>query len=130
MEHGEWLELVSAHADGELSAREAETLAGHLAVCAACRDQLEEFERARRRARMREPAGQTRLVEEILASRDLDRDTAGSRPVLLRRAALATAAAAAAVVVALILMPGTDAPSRDVASRHVAEALADAVRAA
>jgi plastocyanin len=122
MEHGDWLELVSAKADGELTAPESAALAGHLDGCALCRERLNRFETERRRARMHEPSSHAQLLGGILAARDrTHRAAAGKKAVLARRVALGAAVAAAAAVAALILVPGDSGPKPDLSSRHIAD---------
>ena len=103
MVHDEWLEQISAEADGELDAPESEQLADHLADCPSCRALLASFEAERRRARFRSEAHGEHLVQGILAARA---DEAGAtRSVLAKRAAVAVAGVAAAVA-ALALFTG------------------------
>lgn len=46
----EWIERISAHADGELAATEVSSVTEHLQMCEACRHQLETFRANAQRA--------------------------------------------------------------------------------
>ena len=112
MDHDEWLELVSAEADGELSAAESDQLADHLAGCPSCAAQLAGFEAVRRRTRMRTASTGDHLLDDVLAARDRQvTSAAAARSVLLRRGGVAVAAIAAAIAGLVLLSPGsTTAP--------------------
>jgi plastocyanin len=107
MDHDEWLELVSAMADGELGAPEAERLADHLAGCRSCSLLLDRFEADRRRARLRATTVDGTLVEAVLDARADDRlRHAQIRRALVRRGTAAAAAVAAAIVAVTVLPTG------------------------
>jgi plastocyanin len=108
MDHDEWLELISADADGELDDVESARLAEHLAGCASCTSLLAEFEGARRRSRMRTRAEGEHLVGAVLDARIGDHDEADrTRTVLLRRCTAAAAGVAAAVIALVVITSGS-----------------------
>ncbi len=110
MDHDEWLELVSAEADGELDAPESERLAAHLADCRSCTALLGSFESSRRRIRVRTASAGDHLVAEVLAARSRQRlDEVGAQRILVRRAGIAAAGVAAAVAALILLAPGSPA---------------------
>src|SRR5690606_35044016 len=86
MDHDEWLELISAAADGELDAAESARLAEHLDRCPSCTRLLADFEATRRRARLRTGTQGDHLVASVLDARGRDHaDADRARAVLLRR---------------------------------------------
>lgn len=129
MEHEEWLEAISAEADGELDPRESARLDEHLAGCDACTRRLAGFVADRRRRRVHaSPAAAQHLVSGIVGelqrehARELE-STAHARTTLLRRCT-AAAVATAAVVAGLVAVTsgrGTDPVS--VTPRNSADAL-------
>lgn len=117
MDHDEWLELISAEADGELDAPESERLAAHLQTCASCSALLGDFEAARRRARLRTTSEGDHLVSGVLAARDLERnDAATATATLIRRGGVALAGIAAAVAALAFLAPNASTPATPIAS--------------
>ncbi|HWJ63054.1 MAG TPA: cupredoxin domain-containing protein [Acidimicrobiales bacterium] len=121
MDHPEWLEPISAAADGELDDAEAARLDAHLAACPSCRSVLAGFEADRRRARFSPTSAPARddLAGAVLAARSADhRDADRARVVLLRRTTAAAVAVAAAVVALVLITAGTSplapvGPSQD-----------------
>lgn len=110
MEHPEWLELISAEADGELEDADSARLAEHLQRCDACAALQYRFEADRRRARFRTGPDRSELVGSVLAARGDDhREQDRSRVVLLRRCTAAAVGVAAAVA-ALVLITAGSAP--------------------
>lgn len=63
-----WLELVSAHADDELTADESARVAAHLAACPSCAALEARFVADRRRARLGAPHDHAQLGARILAT--------------------------------------------------------------
>lgn len=119
MDHPEWLEAISAAADGELDDAGQARLDQHLATCSSCSALLARFEADRRRARIRTGAPQRELVGAVLAAREADHlDADRAKVVLLRRcgAAAATVAAAVVALVALTSGPTSVAPIRATSS--------------
>jgi plastocyanin len=108
MDHDEWLELISAEADGELDDVESARLAEHLAGCASCSDLLAGFEGDRRRARMRTRGEGEHLVGAVLEARAGDHVEADRvRGVLLRRSTAAAVGLAAAIIALVAITSGT-----------------------
>lgn len=108
MDHDEWLELISAEADGELDDAESARLAEHLAGCASCTALLASFEGDRRRARMRTRGEGEHLVGAVLEARADDHAEADRvRGVLLRRSTAAAVGLAAAVIALVAITSGT-----------------------
>jgi plastocyanin len=108
MVHDEWLELISAAADGELDETESARLDGHLEGCADCTELLAGFEASRRRARLRVDTSSSRLADEILEARARDhRDADRARTVLLRRCTAAAVSVAAAVAALVLITSGS-----------------------
>lgn len=89
----DWLEAVSAAADGELEPGESERLRGHLAQCETCSTLLHTYETQRRRLRFERPRAPAGLASRVLAS-------AGIRNHRNHRARRRMLATAAAVIVA------------------------------
>ena len=104
MDHPEWLEPISAAADGELDGAEQARLDDHLASCPSCTELLARFEADRRRARIRAGAPPRELVGSVVAEREADHLDADRAKVVLLRRCTAAAAAVAAAVVALVLV--------------------------
>jgi plastocyanin len=90
VEHARWFEMVSAAADDQLDAQERTALDEHLAACASCRTQLEQFERQRRSMRLSPPADHGALVAAVAAKRTdaVDR-LRSARRLLVARTAIA-----------------------------------------
>ncbi len=107
MDHEEWLELISAAADGELDEAESARLRAHLDECASCTLLLADFEAARRRARMHAAAPADHLIPAVLEVRaDQHREVDRARTVLLRRCTAAAVATAAAVIALVMVTSG------------------------
>jgi plastocyanin len=110
MEHPEWLDLISAAADGELDEADAARLAGHLDRCDPCAALRYRFESDRRRARIRSGPNHSALVGAVVAARaDDHREQDRTRAVLLRRSAAAAVGVAAAVA-GLVLVTSSSTP--------------------
>lgn len=108
MEHPEWLELISAEADGELDEAEAARLDDHLQRCDACAALRYRFEADRRRVRFRTGPDRRELVGAVLAARaDDHRAQDRTHAVLLRRCAAAAVGVAAAVAALVLVTSGT-----------------------
>ncbi|HWJ96577.1 MAG TPA: cupredoxin domain-containing protein [Acidimicrobiales bacterium] len=123
MEHPEWLELISAEADGELDDVESARLADHLQRCPACTALLTQFEATRRRARIRTGPRRGTLVGAVLDARGDDhREHDRARVVLLRRCAVAASGLAAAVA-ALVMITSGSTPLVPVRPQHDHDAL-------
>lgn len=125
MEHPEWLDAISAAADGELDEVESARLAEHLDACPSCRATLAGFEADRRRMRLRtEPVrGSEQRIDAVLAVRSRDHlDADRARVVLLRRCTAAAVAVAAAVV-ALVLVTSGSPSLAPIAPEHDHDAL-------
>ena len=97
----EWLEPLSAAADGELDERESAELDAHLLDCASCRFLAERFTRMRRRTLVGVATRVPDLTTAVMTRRGEDLSAARTSR---RRglAALAGMAAAAAIVIGLI----------------------------
>ncbi len=107
MDHDEWLELISAEADGELDAGESARLGEHLAGCTSCTRLLADFETSRRRARLHTGSQGEHLVRSVLDARAVDHaDADRARAVLLRRCAAAAVTLAAAVIALVLVTSG------------------------
>lgn len=104
MDHPEWLEPISAAADGELHEAERARLDDHLAGCPPCAALLARFETERRRARIRTGAPRPELVGAVTAARAADHVDADRVRVVLLRRCTAAAVAVAAAVAALVLV--------------------------
>ncbi|MGN6694189.1 MAG: cupredoxin domain-containing protein [Aquihabitans sp.] len=123
MEHPEWLEPISAAADGELDEAGAARLADHLDRCDACAALRYRFEADRRRARIRTGPDRSELVGAVVAARaDDHREQDRTRVVLLRRCAAAAVGVAAAVA-GLALITSGSAPQSPVHAEQGNDAL-------
>lgn len=124
MVHEEWLEPISAAADGELAGREQAELDAHLAHCTDCTDLLRTFERDRRRLLLQPQQAPAGLTDSVLAGRARPiggntGSTAGR--TLVRRGGLALGAVAAAIIAVVIVgrpAPEPTAPRPALAHDH------------
>jgi plastocyanin len=133
----EWLEPLSAAADGELDERESAALADHLRGCPSCRLLAERFTDMRRRMLVGVPVAVPDLEPAVMLRRNQDLLAART---LRRRglAALVGVAAAAAIVFGLVVpaarpdVPsiGTVAPSMRVVKADAATFSTPTVRVA
>lgn len=97
----EWLEPLSAAADGELDERESAELAAHLLGCASCRHLAERFTRMRRRMLVAAAVAVPDLAPAVMVRRD--QELVAARTSRRRGlAVLAGVAAAAAIVFGLV----------------------------
>ncbi|WP_341718718.1 zf-HC2 domain-containing protein [Micromonospora sp. FIMYZ51] len=80
----QWREILSAQLDGEATAEEQHTAAGHLETCAGCRGWLDAAATVTRRARTQVVTDLPDLSEEILAAAPPPRTRRWRRPLVAR----------------------------------------------